>query len=104
MRLIDADVLIERTETVEYFFDVNWTSKKFQALINRAPTVDAVPVKHGRWNDNYECTSCGAKALFGEKPDPYHPCHLLALFYVCSNYCPNCGAKMDLEEMDDEKR
>lgn len=52
------------------------------------PTVDAVPVVHGRWEeryvpngeyvswDGYYCSVCGKQA-------------------AKSNYCPNCGAKMD---------
>ena len=63
-----------------------------------APTIDAVPVVHGRWDKrkddelvgydtrgniqcrnvhSYYCTKCGQNAS------------------VKSNYCPNCGAKMD---------
>ena len=58
-------------------------------LIENAPAVDAVKVVHGRWrwcgqdkfNDAYECSECGKIAMDD------------------SNYCPNCGAKMDLEKI-----
>lgn len=67
-------------------------------LIKEAPAVDAVPVVHGYWvgtadgyadgelvYDMWECSECGYDADGAdEKPD--------------WNYCPNCGAKMDLEE------
>lgn len=67
------------------------------SLVKRAPTIDAEPVKHGRWvgsadgyadgelvYDMWECSECGYDADGAdEKPD--------------WNYCPNCGAKMDGE-------
>ena len=65
-------------------------------LMENAPTVDAVEVVHGRWisevvrkpdwkgkmRDYYQASSCSVC----HKPDPG---------YGTSNYCPNCGAKMD---------
>ena len=54
------------------------------------PAADVAEVVHGRWIWNeegeidweqfYRCSNCGDKE------------------YWESNYCPNCGAKMDLEE------
>ena len=55
-------------------------------VIRQMPTVDAVPVVHGRWNnmDGYKtrkvCSECG-----WDVPE-------YGKFY---SYCPNCGAKMD---------
>ena len=57
------------------------------------PTVDAVPVKHGRWEPlkNLEgmckCSLCGDEWGSAAKMVPMR-------------YCPTCGAKMDLEEQD----
>ena len=48
---------------------------------------DVVPVRHGRWvypigmAYNYVCSECGK-----------------SIGVIKHNYCPNCGAKMDLEE------
>ena len=42
MRLIDADAFLERMSHTDRFFGVVFD-------INDAPTVDAVPVVHGRW-------------------------------------------------------
>lgn len=50
-----------------------------------APTIDAVPVVHGRW-------------IEGRYPLKCTVCHGLAKKDFrggCWNYCPNCGAKMD---------
>ena len=55
---------------------------------------DVAPVVHAEWDDYCRCTNCGKEALCDEKPDPYVK-GLNALFYVNSDYCPHCGAKMD---------
>ena len=54
------------------------------------PTADVVPVVHGRWGEKekytfgimYDCSLCENRIL-----DNGHPW----------NYCPNCGAKMDIQ-------
>ena len=95
-RLIDADAFIEdiKTEIVELWLNgLKGTPQprdQLYDIINRIgeqPTVDAVPVVHGRWNEinqittglpwKYRCNECGC-------PQDYK-----------HNYCPNCGAKMD---------
>ena len=70
MRLID----IEAPCKIEIELD----GEKCHAIVT-APTVDAVPVKHGEWTVIDGCVSC---SVCGE------PC-------MEFNYCPNCGAKMD---------
>ena len=55
-------------------------------LIVDAPTVDAEPVRHGHWDDECRCTACGWYGDDWYKRDA-----------VRFSYCPNCGAKMDLE-------
>lgn len=55
-----------------------------------APTVDAVPVVHGRWKeaddgDGAVCSVCGEDF-----------CNIY-LEVERFKYCPNCGALMDLE-------
>lgn len=53
-----------------------------------APTIDAAPVRHGRWiesddGDGAVCSQCG--------------CDFCTMIYPAENfnYCPNCGARMD---------
>ena len=75
--------------------------------IMKAPTVDAVEVVHGRWEDmwkgkyanpRFRCSVCKTKAL-----------HINVLNGLgnwideqeLSNYCPNCGAKMDGDGNED---
>ena len=70
------------------------------AEIEFAPTVDAVPVVHGRWiygeqdeDDNVkaQCSVCGA----GD-------CHSVQLMHKIP-YCWKCGAKMDGGNEDAER-
>ena len=86
MRLIDADALIEEalTEGAYDYVDAK--------QIADAPTIDAVPVRHGHWETNSDrpdtliCSVC--KCGFDMwKHDPH-------------NFCPNCGAKMDKEKSE----
>ena len=73
--------------------------------IRSLKTVDAEPVRHGRWetytehrqtNDGreylngwYECSKC--RTMY---PADYE--------HSCYKYCPNCGAKMDGETKDEQ--
>lgn len=53
--------------------------------ISRLPTVDAVPVRHGKWKSMGDCgvTECSiCKWSIEEYVGDY-------------NYCPICGARMD---------
>lgn len=65
----------------------------FKRAIRTIPAgmiIDVAPVVHGRWIEQekytfgtmYDCSICGTRIL-----DNGHSW----------NYCPNCGAKMDLE-------
>ena len=90
-RLIDANALLEKAiwgkirQGTDYETDAKVVTT---GTIGIAPTVEAVPVVHGRWKNeqtnsiftwHLECSVCGAD---------YH-------VTVGYNYCPNCGAKMD---------
>ena len=88
-KLIDADALIHglRVDPAECpgcpepeFLD------DIISLLEEAPPVDAVPVRHGRWVMMEgelafwdECSECGKKILHRT---PYY------------DFCPNCGANM----------
>lgn len=87
MRLIDADAM--RTDWLEngqneYVYDTNAVLES----IDEQPTIEAEPVRHGRWNEDGRCTVCGGHA----------PYYAMASTYYESPYCFECGAKMDLED------
>jgi hypothetical protein len=65
------------------------------------PTLEGVaPVVHARWEynsstDRYVCSHCRENALMFKKDILYGG----DLFEVyLTDYCPHCGAKMDLED------
>ena len=91
-RLIDADEFIKRID--HYPPDIRDTAKK---ELRYCKTVDAVPVKHGKWVEKekifvdgttYGCSNCGGTPLRRYSAQ------------IMSDYCPWCGAKMDLIDDD----
>lgn len=98
MRLINADVMradwLENGQN-EYVYDTNAVLDS----IDEQPTIEAEPVRHGRWATDEEdikwgnslkrkhCTNCGKRPHFDKEKWEF----------VLTNYCPHCGAKMDLE-------
>lgn len=90
-RLIDADALRHEIHCA-YSDDLGILEH-----IDAQQTVDAVPVRHGRWEtdgmimDDGEylmtrCTACGEAYEYGYNMP----------------FCPNCGAKMDGKDGNDE--
>lgn len=79
--------------------DINLSADKLEAALLGLPYADVVPVVHGRWQgtadgyadgelvyDMWECSVCGFDADGAEEKP-------------CWDFCPNCGAKMDLEAL-----
>ena len=100
-RLIDADALelklreeMKILKPIEDSRDMFFHDSGINAAITgailatrNAPTIDAVPVVHGRWvnQDNtytrYRCSVCNMQNCEAHY-----------------KYCPNCGARMDGED------
>lgn len=88
MRLIDADALKQFEISFLMSDGYGYADVVYAGYIHQAPTIDAVPVKHGVWE----------KVKY-EDDDGYF---YLYVHKDCGceqarerNYCPNCGAKMD---------
>ena len=99
-RLIDANRLIKKAYRSGMW---NRSTQAFDLFVvdaedvEDAPTIDAEPVRHGRWElieeqqwncefmilVAYKCSECGKEIVPNKE-----------------NYCPNCGAKMDVEVQD----
>ena len=91
MRLIDADML-DMYELLKSYYGDAW--RDAQEEIDAQPTVDAVPVRHGKWiygNDFHwytaSCNKCGYQRRTDIKAGGWNQWR----------YCPNCGARMDAE-------
>lgn len=83
MRYIDADaVLTSLPDDLPYKASV-------KRVLMQAPTADVVEVRHGEWEAYFDgkelmCSAC--KATFWDENGNGG-----------TNYCPDCGAKMDGE-------
>jgi DNA-directed RNA polymerase subunit RPC12/RpoP len=97
MRLIDADALIEKSLKDANCYmgnnDIKHGYHNVQCLIYDAPTIDATPIRHGRWEEIddldfdtlYRCSVCGEEFYLIDgtpRENQYY-------------YCPCCGSKMD---------
>ena len=64
--------------------DIDLSCEKFEAAILKIQAADVAPVRHGKWlhrkNGVAYCSECEVDTVEDE-----------------TNYCPNCGCKMDLE-------
>ena len=103
-RLIDADELRNRYEIIadpaEWFShgEITWmdAAKIFADMVDEAPTIDAAPVRRGKWvhgkrNGAYGiwCSRCGTG---WEESLNYE------VIAASHNFCPNCGADTREEE------
>ena len=82
----------EITGDGDYYNGKDDMQDEIRDMVSRFPSADVAPVRHGRWiakqeKDtfagylySYECSECGRVK---QRKEPY---------------CPNCGAKMDLED------
>ena len=69
-----------------------------QRAILDAPSADVVPVRHGRWISLTECANEGVYCSICKKKvwkSDYALCSHKSRNKLRSDYCPNCGAKMD---------
>lgn len=89
MRMIDADTA-KQTYTAD-LFDTEEDFERVNDIFDYAPTVDAVVVRHGRWEyipqtlntlSQLRCSFCGWWSIDPSIDGAY-------------NYCPNCGCRMD---------
>lgn len=87
MRPIDADALINDREN----FIVIGAGDNICidiADIAKAPTIEAEPVKHGRWIEDHDYLKCSECSVMVKRD--------FTFFDIGDwNYCPNCGARMD---------
>lgn len=86
-----------------------WDTVGVVSLVANQPAADVAPVRRAHWIpiyaseltgwnpefagrdpiEGYRCSRCGADAILSCNDD-----------FVLSNYCPNCGAKMEVPNDD----
>lgn len=97
-RLIDANALTDKVD--KYIYRITRASNRklkvgesailadIKAHIELSPTIEAEPVRHGKWiwNDKCKrvCSVCENPVAFMLSKDGWHE----------GRYCPNCGARM----------
>lgn len=105
MRLIDADALKEEVSSLRMVITglrcgkgvlseyAREHLKSILRIIDESPTIDAEPVRHGRWicpdfdfSDYWKCSACNEEFYFEQDQWKIFHC------------CPNCGARMDAKE------
>ncbi|MEG1497654.1 MAG: hypothetical protein RR385_09815 [Clostridiales bacterium] len=114
-RYIDADALFEKLlKTMDGLHaaaarhDGNddhqgiWMAEGMETFLsdlNHYPTADVAPVVHGRWV-GFETESWKSGKPIMKKYYRCYQCRKASV--VRSNFCPYCGAKMDLEARNDK--
>lgn len=102
MRLIDAEKLWLTTE-----YEDGREHKYYEQFeVEEAPTIDAEPVRHGKWIEKEVLRFTDNKAIGEWQSARCSVCgkyHTTPYMYYFSHYdyCPVCGAKMD--EVNDDK-
>lgn len=98
-RYIDAEIFDKNLMMEVYLADDEDFTKAFvrgMELVKKAeeetPTADVQEVRHGKWKlDRFGNAWCSLCHHCGNNDAE------------ASDYCPNCGAKMDLEESDGKR-
>ena len=75
---------IERKALRDTLYDADAITMSGVKILNQFPGAEGAPVRHGRWIASHDefcaCSICK------------YPVYLM---WDQTNYCPNCGAKMD---------
>lgn len=88
--IVPADLLKLQTEAYER----GWNDA-IDAIMESAPTIDAVPARHGHWIVNPKTQEGYCSECKFDMPVMMEDWHYKNL---ATEYCPSCGAKMYEEE------
>lgn len=99
MRLIDADEFPAEHVNVGYDDYGVGFDEGIQIMLDEikdAPTVEAMPVVHGKWlHDESGANYCSECMKYAYEDEEYH-------MIWHTQYCPHCGAKMNDGREQDE--
>ena len=97
MRMIDADALKAELDAWARIIQKpnHYAREDALYIIDCALTIDAAPVVRGEWIQKHHIISLDNMTLTGTYPT----CSLCGYAWIGvaknTNYCPNCGAKME---------
>ena len=89
---------IERKAIRDALYDADAITMSGVKILNQFPVEDVAPVRHGRWISLTDCSNAGVYCSVCHKKvykEDYAICNRKNK--LRSDYCPNCGAKMDGE-------
>ena len=89
---------IERKAIRDALYDADAITMSGVKILNQFPVADVAPVRHGRWISLTNCSNAGVYCSVCHKKvykEDYAICNRKNK--LRSDYCPNCGAKMDGE-------
>ena len=87
---LQAALLRKKAGVADRRFTEGWNDclLRVKSMVHSAPAADVAPARHGRWywakDGHCKCSVCEQYAT-------------VKRLVVKTNYCPNCGALMDLE-------
>lgn len=88
---IEREVLLEAISKVVGSPLIEWDTVGVVSLVANQPAADVAPVRRGHWKRDREnrpiCSECAE--------EPYRNGD-----YNTPNYCPNCGARMEVPNDD----
>lgn len=94
MRLIDADALLKKLDDSIWYNVADFNEAWY--AVDHAPTVESVPVRHGRWEwdgETFVCSACGS----GYEGQP------TMMGKPMFEFCPVCGADMRKDGDGDDR-
>lgn len=112
-KYINADALADKLETLAYDdwnqgIRLTWADacKDLARIVRDEISADTEPVKHGTWikmsdaeGIYYICSECGNELTRIDSFDPQFDIFHKLKCIDKAPYCPNCGAKMEEEDV-----
>ena len=83
----------EITGDGDYYNEKDDMQDEIRDMVSRFPAADVAPVRHGEW-----------EIVVGSNGKEYMVCTCCRVSQDLTGvftYCPNCGAKMDLNDLED---
>ena len=84
----------ERAWTVGFHQGISFALSDIAAV----PAADVQPVRHGRWGHRWVCSNMTGYVFACSCSECGKPTYRISTIEPMPPYCPNCGAKMEVNE------